>query len=41
MKGANDEDIQKEREILLMFLKGTKNAKEKAKNVVVHPLQVI
>ena len=31
MKGANDEDIQKEREILLMFLKGTKDAKEKAK----------
>ena len=31
MKGANDEDIQKEREILLMLLKGTKDAKEKAK----------
>jgi hypothetical protein len=31
MKGANGEDSQKEREILLIFLKGTKEAKEKAR----------
>ena len=31
MKGAHDEDNQKEQEIQVMFLKDTKNAKEKAK----------
>ena len=32
MKGANDEDIQKEQEILLMFLKDTKGMQKKKLN---------